>query len=77
MTLGFFQVLGREGCSGSCFSFLLAFRGGGSASAWRVIGHNFIQIIKFFYSIAALKRVLEEHRNVVDNLSFIYVNGDG
>ena len=32
------QVLGREGCTGSCFSFLLAFRGGRFASPWMVIG---------------------------------------
>ena len=31
----------------------------------------------FFCIIAALQRVLEEHRNVGDNLSFIYVNGGG
>ena len=27
--------------------------------------------------VTALKRVLEEHRNVGNNLKFIYVNGGG
>ena len=33
---------------------------------------------KFFScSVTALKRVLEEHRSVGNNLKFIYVNGGG
>ena len=31
----------------------------------------------FSCSVTALKRVLEEHRNVSNNLKFIYVNGGG
>ena len=56
------------------FSFLLAFRGGGFASPWRVIGDN---LIFFSCSVTALKRVPEEHRKVGENLNFIYVYGGG
>ena len=52
-----------EGYTGSSCSFLLAFHGEGSTSSWRVIGDaTFVEY--FFFSVAALKRVLEEHRNV-------------
>ena len=30
-----------------------------------------------FFSVTALKRVLEEHRNIGNILNFIYVNGGG
>ena len=66
MTLGVLQVLEKEGYTGSSCSFLLAFHGEGSASPWRVIGDTtFVEkFFFFFFSVAALKRVLEEHRNV-------------
>ena len=34
-------------------------------------------LIFFSCSVTALKRVLEEHRNVGENLKFIYVYGGG
>ena len=73
-----YQVIRREGCTGSCCSSLLAFHGEGSASPWRVIGDaTFIKYFFIFFSVTALKRVLEEHRNVGDILTFIYVSGGG
>ena len=64
MTLRVLQLLKKEGCTGSCCSFLLAFHGEGSTSPWRLIG--VATIFKYFYSVAALKRVPEEHRNVCE-----------
>ena len=47
MTLAVFPVLRREGCTGSCCNFLLAFHGEGFASPWRVIGDA--TFIQYFY----------------------------
>ena len=70
MALRVSQVVNSEGHANNCFSFLLAFMEEGSTFLWKEIGDNF-EIIHS--RIPALKRVLEEHRNVVQVfLQFFY-----
>ena len=50
--------------------FLLAFMEESSGSPWKVMGDNF----KIFFSkIPALKRVLEEHRNVAQGVYNFFI----
>ena len=78
MTLGVFQVPGREGCMGVLFQFPVGVPWRRvcvpTEGEWRQFYLN-----KFFFScsVTALKRVLEKHRNVGKNLNFIYVYGGG